>query len=210
MVTVSDQKVDIVNVYQHTSSHPQRQQRLHTALTSDLNMTTDPCMFFGDFNDSIQGGRIHYAPAHANNPTDYPYPVATPKTDWCDGSVDRSDKPKKARVSTANFCVHCSSASRWWTWWVSPTHICPHCVNCHRPMSVLGRSNVPSSSRRRSTELVSQPLSGPRGSYEFKKGLPFTPKPSAPKFVDPQDVDFAIQDLLKARRIDTYHCIYCR
>jgi hypothetical protein len=32
---------------------------------------------------------------------------------------------------------------------------------------------------------------------EFKKGLPFAPKPSAPKFVDPTDVDFAIQDLLK-------------
>jgi hypothetical protein len=31
---------------------------------------------------------------------------------------------------------------------------------------------------------------------EFKKGLPFAPKASAPKFVDPQDVDFAIQDLL--------------
>ncbi len=39
---------------------------------------------------------------------------------------------------------------------------------------------------------------------EFKKGLPFEPKPSAPKFVDPQDVDFAIQDLLKDRRIGTY------
>ena len=39
---------------------------------------------------------------------------------------------------------------------------------------------------------------------EFKKGLPFAPKPSAPKFVDPQDVDFAIQDLLKGRRIGEY------
>ena len=39
---------------------------------------------------------------------------------------------------------------------------------------------------------------------EFKKGLPFAPKPSAPKFVDPQDVNFAIQDLLKDRRIGTY------
>jgi hypothetical protein len=39
---------------------------------------------------------------------------------------------------------------------------------------------------------------------EFKKGLPFAPKPSAPKFVDPQDVDFAIQDLLKGRRIGAY------
>ncbi len=39
---------------------------------------------------------------------------------------------------------------------------------------------------------------------EFKKGLPFAPKPSAPKFVDPQDVDFAIQDLLKDRRIWAY------
>jgi hypothetical protein len=35
---------------------------------------------------------------------------------------------------------------------------------------------------------------------EFKKGLAFAPKPSAPK-VDPQDVDFAIKDLLKGRRI---------
>ena len=26
-------------------------------------------MFFGDFNASISGGRINYAPAHANNPT---------------------------------------------------------------------------------------------------------------------------------------------
>jgi hypothetical protein len=39
---------------------------------------------------------------------------------------------------------------------------------------------------------------------EFKKGLSFAPKPSAPKFVDPEDVDFAIQDLLKGRRIGTY------
>ena len=39
---------------------------------------------------------------------------------------------------------------------------------------------------------------------EFQKGLPFAPKPSAPKFVDPQDVDFAIQDLLKGRRIGSY------
>jgi hypothetical protein len=39
---------------------------------------------------------------------------------------------------------------------------------------------------------------------EFKKGLPFAPKPSAPKFVDPQDVDFAIQDLLKGRHIGVY------
>ena len=39
---------------------------------------------------------------------------------------------------------------------------------------------------------------------EFKKGLAFAPKPSAPKFVDPQDVDFAIKDLLKGRRIGAY------
>ena len=32
-------------------------------------MITDPCMFFGDFNASIQGGRLNYAPGHANNPT---------------------------------------------------------------------------------------------------------------------------------------------
>ena len=39
---------------------------------------------------------------------------------------------------------------------------------------------------------------------EFQKGLPFTPKPSTPKFVDPEDVDFAIQDLLKDRQIGVY------
>jgi hypothetical protein len=39
---------------------------------------------------------------------------------------------------------------------------------------------------------------------EFQKGLPFASKPSAPKFVDPQDVYFAIQDLLKDRRIGVY------
>ena len=32
-------------------------------------MITDPIMLFGDFNASIQGGRLNYAPAHANNPT---------------------------------------------------------------------------------------------------------------------------------------------
>ena len=32
-------------------------------------MIKDPCMLFGDFNDSIQGGRLNYAPAHENNPT---------------------------------------------------------------------------------------------------------------------------------------------
>jgi len=36
---------------------------------------------------------------------------------------------------------------------------------------------------------------------EFHKGLPFTPKPSMSKFVDPQDVEFAIKDLLKGRHI---------
>jgi hypothetical protein len=39
---------------------------------------------------------------------------------------------------------------------------------------------------------------------EFKKGLPFAPKPSEPKFVDSQDVDFAIQVLLKGRLIGAY------
>ena len=39
---------------------------------------------------------------------------------------------------------------------------------------------------------------------EFSKGLPFAPKPSASKFVDPSDVDFAIKDLLKGRRIGAY------
>jgi hypothetical protein len=39
---------------------------------------------------------------------------------------------------------------------------------------------------------------------EFKKVLAFAPKPSAPKFLDPQDVDFAIKDLLKGRRIGAY------
>ena len=39
---------------------------------------------------------------------------------------------------------------------------------------------------------------------EFKKGLPFAPKPSAPKFVDPQDVEFVIQELLKGRKIGEY------
>ncbi len=39
---------------------------------------------------------------------------------------------------------------------------------------------------------------------EFKKGLAFAPKPSLSKFVDPQDVDFAIKDLLKGKRIGTY------
>jgi hypothetical protein len=38
----------------------------------------------------------------------------------------------------------------------------------------------------------------------FKKGLSFVQKPSAPKFVHPQDVDFAIQDLLKGMRIGAY------
>ena len=41
-------------------------------------------------------------------------------------------------------------------------------------------------------------------SVEFSKGLPFAPNPSAPKFVDPSDVDFAIKDLLKGRRIGDY------
>ena len=39
---------------------------------------------------------------------------------------------------------------------------------------------------------------------ELQKGLPFPPKPSTPKFVDPEDVDFAIKDLLKGRRIGVY------
>ncbi len=39
---------------------------------------------------------------------------------------------------------------------------------------------------------------------EFSKGIPFVPKPSEPKFVDPIDVDFAIKDLLKDRHIRVY------
>ena len=34
--------------------------------------------------------------------------------------------------------------------------------------------------------------------------MAFAPKPSPPKFVDPQDVDFAIKDLLKGRHIGAY------
>ena len=68
-VTITGQKVDIVNVYQHTSNYPQKQQRLQAALTRALNTITDRCMLFGDFYASIQGGRLNYAPAHANNPT---------------------------------------------------------------------------------------------------------------------------------------------
>jgi hypothetical protein len=68
-VTVTGQRVNIVNVYQYTSNYPQNQRRLYEALTKALSSTTDPCMFFGDFNASIYGGRINYAPAHANNPT---------------------------------------------------------------------------------------------------------------------------------------------
>ena len=32
-------------------------------------MIKDPCILFGDFNASIQGGRLNYVPAHVNNPT---------------------------------------------------------------------------------------------------------------------------------------------
>jgi hypothetical protein len=39
---------------------------------------------------------------------------------------------------------------------------------------------------------------------EFSKGVPFAPKTSVTKFVDPQDVDFAIKDLLKGRHIGAY------
>jgi hypothetical protein len=68
-VTVTGQKVNIVNVYQHTSKYPQKQQCLQTALTKSLSSIKDPCMIFGDFNVSTCGGRVNYAPAHANNPT---------------------------------------------------------------------------------------------------------------------------------------------
>jgi hypothetical protein len=47
-------------------------------------------------------------------------------------------------------------------------------------------------------------------SVEFSKGLPFAPNPSAPKFVDPSDVDFAIKDLLKGRRIGAYQDLALR
>ena len=39
---------------------------------------------------------------------------------------------------------------------------------------------------------------------EFSNGLSFAPKTSTPKFVDPQDVDFVIKDLLKDRHIGAY------
>ena len=68
-VTVTGQKVDIVNVYQHTSKYPQKQQRLQEALAKALDPITNPYMFFGDFNASTYGGRVNYAPTHANNPT---------------------------------------------------------------------------------------------------------------------------------------------
>jgi hypothetical protein len=68
-VTVTGQKVDIVNVYQHTSKYPQKQQRLQEALAKALDPIPNPCMFFGDFNASTYGGRVNYAPTHANNPT---------------------------------------------------------------------------------------------------------------------------------------------
>jgi hypothetical protein len=39
---------------------------------------------------------------------------------------------------------------------------------------------------------------------EIQKGLPFAPKPWEAKFVDPQDVEFAIKELFKGRHIGTY------
>jgi endonuclease/exonuclease/phosphatase (EEP) superfamily protein YafD len=68
-VTVTGQRVDLVNVYKHTSRYPQKQQRLQATLTKALTSIKDPCMFFGDFNASTCGGRVNYAPAHTNNPT---------------------------------------------------------------------------------------------------------------------------------------------
>ena len=49
-VTVTGQKVDFINVYQHTSSYPQKQQRLQAALAKALSMITSPCMLFGDIS----------------------------------------------------------------------------------------------------------------------------------------------------------------
>jgi hypothetical protein len=39
---------------------------------------------------------------------------------------------------------------------------------------------------------------------KFQKGLPFALKPSMPKFVHPQHVEFVIKDLLKVRHIGAY------
>jgi hypothetical protein len=61
--------MDIVNVYQHTSRYPQKQQCLLSVLTKTLSSVKDPCILFGDFNASTCGGRVNYVPAHANNPT---------------------------------------------------------------------------------------------------------------------------------------------
>jgi hypothetical protein len=43
---------------------------------------------------------------------------------------------------------------------------------------------------------------------DFKKGLAFLPKPSAPKFLDLEDVDFVIKDLLKDRLIGAYQDLF--
>ncbi len=68
-VTGTDQRVDIVNVYQHTSRYPQKHQCLQAVLTKTLSSVKDPCVFFGDLNTSTCVGRVNYAPAHTNNPT---------------------------------------------------------------------------------------------------------------------------------------------
>ena len=72
------------------------------------------------------------------------------------------DQAQEAGGSAGNKGL-CSPARYWWVWWASsPAHNCPHCVNCRRPISVLGRSKAPSSSvGRRSTDLASQPLRSP-------------------------------------------------
>jgi hypothetical protein len=68
-VTVSGRKVNIINVYQATSSSQEQQEILYDALAKALSMATDPCILLGHVNASIPGGRTNYAPPSVNNPT---------------------------------------------------------------------------------------------------------------------------------------------
>ncbi len=59
-VTTTGKKVNIINVYQATSTNHKQQERMYDVLSKSLGLTTDQCILLGDVNVSIPGDRTNY------------------------------------------------------------------------------------------------------------------------------------------------------
>jgi hypothetical protein len=109
-VTVTGQKVDIVNVYQHTSKYPQKQQRLQEVLTESLSSIKDPCMLFGDLESTtLLFTRIIprlLQTRHLRNSSRPPKAGSSPQLDLLGKPLLESLKVKNLLSTLASFTIY--------------------------------------------------------------------------------------------------------